>query len=247
MKRILLVVCAWALLQPAGAAAVDCFELQQGQVRASVCRVNVKQERLQLFLQDGQGRTFGGFAGLERWLDGKGEKLGFAMNAGMYRPDYSPAGLYISEGHRMRPLVTANGHGNFYLKPNGVFLVSDAGARVVETAEYVRLREKVTLATQSGPLLLRHGTIHPAFRPQSDSRLIRNGVGVPSPDIALFAISDTPVNFYEFAVLFRDVLHCPDALYLDGNVSSLHAPQLGRSDRMARLGPILAVVEPRGP
>jgi uncharacterized protein YigE (DUF2233 family) len=68
-------------------------------------------------------------------------------------------------------------------------------------------------------------------------------VGVPSPDIALFVISEAPVNFYEFATFFRDQLRCPDALFLDGTISSLYAPELKRSDFRMSLGPIIGVTE----
>lgn len=238
MKPLLLAVLC---LLCAPAAAVECTTME----RATVCRVDVSREHLQLFLRDGQGAPFNTFAAIDRWLKPRGEHLAFAMNAGMYRPDYSPSGLYIAEGRQLAPLETRRGHGNFFLKPNGVFLVSDQGAKVVETAEYPRLRERVLLATQSGPLLLRHGRLHPAFNPDSSSRLIRNGVGVDASGLAVFAISEVPVNFHEFALLFRDTLHCRDALYLDGNVSSLYSAQLGRSDRLADLGPIIGVTTPR--
>ena len=102
------------------------------------------------------------------------------------------------------------------------------------------------LATQSGPLLLRNGRVHPAFREGSANRLFRNAVGVPSPDAALFVISEAPVNFHEFATLFRDVLRCPDALFLDGTISSLFAPDLKRNDFRMDLGPILGVTVPSG-
>ena len=213
-------------------------------MRATVCRVDVRKEHLQLFLRDDTGAPFNSFAAIEHWLAPQGQHLQFAMNAGMYRPDYSPSGLFVAEGKQLAPLETRSGHGNFFLKPNGVFLVSERGARVVETSEYPRLHERVLLATQSGPLLLRRGRIHPGFTVDSASRLIRNGVGVTAQGEAVFAISDTPVNFYEFALLFRDRLQCPDALYLDGNVSSLHARALGRSDRNADLGPIIDVTGP---
>jgi len=49
------------------------------------------------------------------------------------------------------------------------------------------------------------------------------------------------VTFHEFAQFFRDTLGCRDALYLDGSVSSLYAPQLGRADRRAKLGPMFGV------
>ena len=102
------------------------------------------------------------------------------------------------------------------------------------------------LATQSGPLLVRGGQVHPAFDAGSKSRLLRNGVGVASPQTVVFVISEDPVNFYEFATLFRDRLHCPDALYLDGTISSLHASALGRDDSRTDLGPIIAVTAPSG-
>jgi uncharacterized protein YigE (DUF2233 family) len=209
--------------------------------RVLVCCVNVRKERLQLFLRDDMGRPLKSFEGVDRWLKPRGQRLIFAMNAGMYQPDLSPLGIYISDGKQLTPLNTTNGIGNFFLKPNGVFLLSDAGARVVETSEYSQLPGPVSLATQSGPLLVRAGKIHPAFNLKSVSRTIRNGVGVPSPDIAIFAISDEPVNFFEFATLFRDVLGCPDALYLDGLISSLHSTQLKRSDSKANLGPIIGI------
>ena len=211
--------------------------------RVTVCRVDVRKERLQLFHRDGNGQPFKRFPALADWLGQRGQKLTFAMNGGMYHGDFSAVGLSVADGKALTPLNTANAEGNFFLKPNGVFLVSEAGARVVESSEFPRLREKVILATQSGPLLLRGGRMHAAFREGSENRLFRNGVGVPSPDVALFAISEAPVNFHEFATMFRDVLHCPDALFLDGTISSLYAPKLKRSDFRMDLGPIIGVTE----
>jgi uncharacterized protein YigE (DUF2233 family) len=161
----------------------------------------------------------------------------------MYHRDFSAVGLFVSGGQQSTPLKTVSGEGNFFLKPNGVFAVTETGARVIESSEYPQLREPVILATQSGPLLVRGGKLHPAFKANSESLLLRNGVGVPSPDIALFVISEAPVNFYEFATLFRDKLHCQDALFLDGTICSLHAPELKRSDSRIDLGPIIAITE----
>jgi uncharacterized protein YigE (DUF2233 family) len=73
--------------------------------------------------------------------------------------------------------------------------------------------------------------------------VIRNGVGVSNAGRVVLAISEEPVSLHEFAMLFRDALDCPNALYLDGVISSLHAPALRRSDKKAELGPIIAVVE----
>ena len=63
---------------------------------------------------------------------------------------------------------------------------------------------------------------------------------------AVFVISENPVTFCEFGRFFRDALKLPDALFLDGNVSRLYAPQIGRQDLGRRMGPIVAVTEPSG-
>jgi uncharacterized protein YigE (DUF2233 family) len=243
MKTLLLVFCVAMSVLTSGVSAVEFSTVEVAGKKVTICKVNVRKERLQLFHRDEAGLPFRRFERLVAWLQQRGQKLVFAMNGGMYHGDFSAVGLSVADGKQLTPLNTANAEGNFFLKPNGVFLVSEVGARVVETSEYPQLRERVMLATQSGPLLLRAGKMHPAFRVNSENRLFRNGVGVPSPDVAIFAISEAPVNFEEFARLFRDTLRCPDALFLDGTISSLHAPQLKRSDFRMDLGPILGVVE----
>jgi uncharacterized protein YigE (DUF2233 family) len=50
------------------------------------------------------------------------------------------------------------------------------------------------------------------------------------------------VNFHGFARLFRDGLGTPNALYLDGVVSRLYAPEIQRDEPGLDLGPIVAVV-----
>ncbi|BEP50293.1 phosphodiester glycosidase family protein [Variovorax paradoxus] len=233
---LLLALCLAGAASLASAAAAE--------PRYTVVKIDVRKERLELFLHDDSGAPFKRFDRLEAWLAARNRQLVFAMNAGMYHADFSPVGLLVQEGREEAPLNLAAGAGNFFLKPNGVFLVSDAGPRVVESSEYAALpKEGVRLATQSGPLLLRRGVVHPAFIPDSDSRKIRNGVGV-SGHTAIFVISEQPVNFYEFALYFRDVLHCRDALYLDGTVSALHSLALRRSDFTRELGPILGVAVP---
>ena len=229
-RRALLAVCI--LL-----ASVACWADQRG---FTVIRVDTQTENLSIFLDDESGRPFHHFDRLASWLKARNKELRFAMNAGMFHPDFSPVGLLVQEGKQLSPLNLAEGRGNFFLKPNGVFLVTASGPGIVASTEYPALSRGVRLATQSGPLLVRHGVIHPAFSASSASRLIRNGVGV-SGRHAVFVISEKPVTFYELARYFRDELKCPDALYLDGVVSSLHSAELGRSDVKVRLGPIIGV------
>jgi uncharacterized protein YigE (DUF2233 family) len=226
---------------PPGAGDAGAEPAVATSARFTTIRVDIQTHRLELFLRDETGRTYNSFDRLAAWLAGRNQQLLFAMNAGMYEPDFSPVGLLVEDGREISPLNLADGRGNFFLKPNGVFFVSASGPRIVETTEYPALAHGVRLATQSGPLLLRNGVVNPAFDAASPSRLIRNGVGI-SKNTIIFVISEQPINFYEFAVFFRDELHCRDALYLDGVVSSLYCVKLGRNDSRANLGPIIGVV-----
>ena len=61
--------------------------------------------------------------------------------------------------------------------------------------------------------------------------------------MAVFAISHDPVSFHAFASLFRDKLYCANALFLDGTISSLYAPDLGRTLQWLPVGPMLGVTE----
>ena len=194
-----------------------------------------------MFHLDEKDRPLKYFSAVERLLEPTNERLVFAMNAGMYHKDYAAVGLLVIDGTQRQPLNLENADGNFFLKPNGVFLVSESGARVIESSRYGQLDEKVEIATQSGPLLVLDGALHPAFRQDSTSRYVRNGVGVLSAQEVVFAISEQPVTFHEFALLFRNGLGCKDALFLDATVSSLFAENLGRRDVRASLGPIVGV------
>ena len=102
-------------------------------------------------------------------------------------------------------------------------------AGILETDAYARRTPSAEFATQSGPLLVSGGTLHPEFNARSTSFKLRSGVGVCRErwTRVKFVISAAPVNFYTFATFFRDALNCPDALYLDGSISALYTPQLG--------------------
>jgi uncharacterized protein YigE (DUF2233 family) len=242
LLRIVAVLCGLASLE---LPALDFSDATIGGQKATICRVKVATDKLTLFFRDEHGMPLKSFEGIERWLAPRGQKLIFGMNAGMFHGDLSPVGLCIVDGRQLAPLNLARGEGNFFLKPNGVFYVSASGAHVVEASEFARVTEPASLATQSGPMLVLNGKLHPAFNPKGESRLARNGVGVVSPDTAIFVIVREPVNFYDFASFFRDTLKCPNALFLDGTLSSLHAPTLKHSDKLIDLGPIVGVVAPR--
>lgn len=231
-----------ALAAPASAGL--CQHLTHDGQGYVVCTIEAAAEPdLRLWLDDGAGRVYGGFSRLRADLPA-GEALLFAMNAGMFHADYSPVGLFVSEDRRLGAVQTAAGGGNFGLLPNGVFCTG--GARpfaVIESRAFLDDPPDCRLATQSGPMLVIEGKLHPRFLVDATSRYVRNGVGVSADgQRAWFAISDRPVTFHEFGRLFRDGLGARDALYFDGSLSQIHAPEVGRADRGRRLGPIIGLV-----
>ena len=134
---------------------------------------------------------------------------------------------------------------NFFKMPNGVFYFGSAGAGVLTTEAFLARRPKADFATQSGPMLVIDGAIHSAFIPGSSDRKERDGVGITSPTMVHFAISQGTVNFYDFALFFRDRLGCQSALFLDGgSAPGLYAPELDRNDAPSHggYGPIIGVV-----
>ena len=166
------------------------------------------------------------------------------MNAGMFGQDQSPVGLYVEDRRKLHEADTRGGATNFHMKPNGVFWIGDGVAGVTETSRYLANTPPTRYATQSGPMLIVDGKIHPKIKPNGTSLKIRNGVGACTGGAVAFAIADEPVTFDAFARLFRDGLGCQNALFLDGSVSSLYAPELSRDDEPEPIGPIVGVVRP---
>src|SRR5262249_43326487 len=107
-----------------------------------------------------------------------GGRLLFATNAGMFDPALKPVGLYVEQGRELVHVNTTSGYGNFHMKPNGVFYVSGDRAAVVETRAFLKHRPQADLATQSGPMLVINGRLHPRFDRSSRSLKARTGVGV---------------------------------------------------------------------
>lgn len=226
-------------------AATECRQETYRDNAYTICEVDLAREQLELFLTGEDGTAFGHFANVDSALAKQGKRLGFATNAGMYHEDRSPVGYYLENGTQFQQVMTREGPGNFGLLPNGVLCLREGRADVFETQAFLSAQPDCRSATQSGPMLVIDGALHPRFLSDSTSRYIRNGVGTTADGKrAVFAISDTTVTFHEFGTLFRDQLRLPNALYLDGNISRLRAPGLGRSGTgFTALGPIIGVVE----
>ncbi|MEO9649474.1 MAG: phosphodiester glycosidase family protein [Roseobacter sp.] len=237
-----MVILLWAFWLPA--YAVTCEKTVFDDQRYTICQADPRTETFELFLRDGEGQIYGQFSNIDRALAAEGRQLVFAMNAGMYHDDRSPVGHYIEDGQEIMRVIPNAGPGNFGLLPNGILCLQQGRADVFETTAYLEQRPACKDATQSGPMLVINGALHPKFLESSTSTFIRNGVGTSADGARIvFAISDEPVNFHSFGRLFRDRLETPNALFFDGNISRLYAADLGRRDFGFSLGPIIGIVE----
>lgn len=240
-RRAWLWLVLFGLVWAGGAARAECRPERFEDNDYTICRFDLRKEHLELFSLDARGEPYGSFQALEAALREKDLDLLFAMNAGMYGEDLRPIGLYVENGRRLKKANRRDGPGNFHLKPNGIFFIDGDRGGVMETEAFLGSGLAPRFASQSGPMLVIDGEIHPKFSVDGTSYQRRNGVGSPDPHTLVFAISENGVNFHSFARLFRDHLGCPNALFLDGSISSLHAPELSRSDGFFELGPIVAL------
>jgi uncharacterized protein YigE (DUF2233 family) len=240
ITRSLPIIFALTLLYPAAAAPekriVDGVTYQILRAPADSVRIVWK---------DSEGRQLRTFPEAVRHLERNGATVDTLMNGGIFEPGGVPSGLLIQDGKQLTGVNRNEGEGNFFLKPNGIFLVGSRGAAVIRTDEYPLKDVEVRQAVQSGPLLLRHGKVHPAFNASSSSRLHRNGVGVSKDGIVVFAMTDfhSPKfpNLHEFAQLFQ-TLGCEDALFLDGDLSQMRSgADLAKPSN--RFGSMIAVIK----
>ncbi|BDS08951.1 hypothetical protein NT6N_39910 [Oceaniferula spumae] len=245
--------------QMVGAVAVGSDAIKEEKVTFEGVKyrvVRLSAERLKLVWKGKDGNPMRSFDQVQDYYQKQGERCVFLMNAGIYEPGGIPSGLHIQDGKQLLPLNTKNGWGNFYLKPNGIFCIIKGwrgGAHVMSTNDYsayLKQRQRMhpysapVLAIQSGPLLVSGGKVHPKFRPNSDSKLYRNGVGVDDKGRIVFAITakGQEVNLHGFARLF---LHfgCKNALFLDGDISRM---ELNPAEKLPShaFGAIFTVTEP---
>ncbi|MEO6039764.1 MAG: phosphodiester glycosidase family protein [Saprospiraceae bacterium] len=206
--------------------------------------VDLQKQNLHLYWKNEGGQILENIGNLKNWLTLKGENLVFAMNAGMFKPDHSPQGLFIQDQKIVEKLDTASGDGNFYLKPNGVFYTTADNLAVICKTENFSPGTAIKYATQSGPMLVIDGHIHPAFKAGSSNLHIRNGVGILPDGKVLFAMSKDKINLYDFANYFINA-GCQNALYLDGFVSRMYLPEKHWLQTDGDFGVIIGVTENR--
>lgn len=233
--------CDVALTQESGDY---CRSITYESLPYTVCTFKTGRDDIRLFHAGADGEPYRQFETLSSALEAEGKTLVFAMNGGMYHEDRQPVGYLRTGTGELASVNTNDGPGNFHMKPNGVFWIDGERAGISVSEDYIASDIDPDYATQSGPMLVIDGKIHPAINPDGTSRKRRNGVGVSADGRTVyFAISDSLVTFHEFASLFRDRLDAPDALFLDGQVSRIYAPAMSRNEAGMDMGPIVGVVE----
>jgi len=224
-----------------------CEETMFEGARAILCVVDPSRHDIKLVYQGPDGAVLGSVSKAVTALAAAGSTPILAMNAGMYHADMTPVGLYVENGIEMAPLNQDEGFGNFFLKPNGVLFVrEDGSAGVLETTAYRDAGLSPVFATQSGPMLVIDGAIHPRFLPDGTSKYIRNGAGVRADGTVVLAITRDKVSLGSFGRLFRDMAKCENALFFDGAVSSLAWGTHMEIDAGEPAGPVVAVFEKTG-
>ncbi len=237
------VVPAFGQTSPEGAAASGCRSEVHAGASYVICRFDPSRVSIETIWRDADDAPFGSLSSARTAIErGQGRRVLMMTNGGMYHEGLGPVGYYVEERIRLKPANTRAGPGNFHMRPNGIFFVEAGRPGVLETGAFLRRNRRPDFATQSGPMLVIEGRLHPIFKPDSPSLKIRNGVGVTLDGSRVtFALSETPVSFYAFAELFRDVLGAHNALFLDGgSVPQLLSPTLSRGN-FSPVGPMIAV------
>lgn len=239
MKNKRLLILAFIALTAALAAFTFNKNQQDGFIFYTV---DPSKDDVQLYWKNEKGEILKSIQNLKKFIENKDSTLVFAMNAGMYKADNTPLGLFIQNNKTLVPVNNSTGQGNFYLKPNGVFYITTDNKAVVCRTESFQNTGNVKFATQSGPMLLIDGQIHGSFIQGSTNLNFRNGVGILPNGKILFAMSTKEISFYDFAEYFQRE-GCENALYLDGYVSRTYLPGKHWVQTDGNFGVMIGVIE----
>lgn len=227
---------------PTPTATSDCRKVTFEETVLVHCIAEPAKHRIAVDLGPDDGAPYRSLANLAAGRAADAAPVAFAVNGGMFDDEGKPIGYYVESGKRLKELNRNDGSGNFHMKPNGVFFGTGSKWQVRTSEDfYSNVGDRPQFGTQSGPMLVIAGKLHPEITDNGPSRTRRNGVGVDGAGRAHFVMSEGAVSFGVLARYFRDELKTPNALYLDGAVSSLWDPASERLETRAPLGPLIVV------
>jgi len=158
-----------------------------------------------------------------------------AINGGFFDAQGHSLGLRIADGKRLSAL-----HGTRW----SVFRCKNGQAAIIsasDVAAALKRGVRYQQAVQCGPTLVNADQIG-TFKPQWARR---SGLGIARDGQVIVAIADAQLSLQAWAHVFRDQLHCPNALNLDGGPStqlSLRAPQSTLEIRSGRVVPDAVII-----
>ena len=220
-----------------------CADNNKDDEKFVTCIIDPASDDLGFYWRNDTGKIIRSIGNLKTFVESKNLKLRFATNGGMYDNDRNPVGLFIQNMKTLNSLNASEGNGNFYMKPNGVFYITKDNIAIICKTEDLKSTKNIKNATQSGPMLVIDGEIHPQFKEGSENLNVRNGVGILPDGKVVFAMSKKEINFYDFASYFKS-MGCRNALYLDGYVSRTYLPEENQVQTDGDFGVIIAVTIP---
>ena len=154
--------------------------------------------------------SFAAWPSWRRALGARAERVAFAMNAGMYDEDGPPDRAGDRRGEAEARDQPAQGRRQ--LPPDAQRRVPGAHGRPRRDRHKREWKPSpdVRLATQSGPMLVIDGKLHPAFDHDGTSRHVRNGVGIGPQGRSACSSSATDRSRWESSRAFTATAEGPE-------------------------------------
>ena len=150
-------------------ASAACAPKDFDGAKFTVCTFDPRHDNIRLFFTGTDGKPYGSLSALACGAKGEGRKAYVRDERWHVQQDQSRRPLC-----RGQPQAARGRHARrcneFHMKPNGVFWIGDGVAGVTETSRYLANTPPARYATQSGPMLIVDGKIHPKIRPNGTSR-----------------------------------------------------------------------------
>lgn len=237
IKQLITILCFWVL--PAVAEPNKMHYFTDNNIEFRYYQPDLANENIKIFWLNADGEPYLSLDNLMQEQQNKGTPLLFAMNGGIYSDDARPGGLYIENYQKIKDVNLNNGKDNFHTKPNGVFYMQGDIPHITVSENFTDAPD-ISMAVQSGPLLIHNGTIFSHFTNDSQSEYIRNGACITTDNQLYFIQSLTPSNMYRFALTAQKKFACQEFLYLDGFISHMQA-QYGEN-KGTQIRPFISII-----